>query len=179
MVAGALVVVALAVTSLATTMAPSLGLGSAARRPTTVPPLTTPRLRALWGQDQAAGAANASPDDDFGAPDDDAPVLTVLKAGGLPEEPPRHDLEQAMEKVRPRVEQCQSLEQFVGIVQVHLVIERSGGVKSAQAVAPLDETQTGQCVAKAARSALFPRFRGTLTPTIELVFPFYFRPADN
>ena len=59
------------------------------------------------------------------------------------------------------------------------MIDRSGNVKSAQALEPLDQTQTGQCVAKESRHASFPRFRGTLTPTIELTYPVYFRPADN
>ena len=60
-----------------------------------------------------------------------------------------------------------------------MVIDRSGGVKSAHALEPLDETATGQCVAEEVRHASFPHFRGTLTPTIELTYPFYFRPKDN
>jgi hypothetical protein len=84
-----------------------------------------------------------------------------------------------MLKIMPKLMECQTLEQFVGTVQVHLVIDRSGNVKSAQALQPLDQTQTGQCVAKESRHASFPRFRGMLTPTIELTYPVYFRPADN
>jgi hypothetical protein len=156
----------------------SFALGGTERRPSAVPPLVTPRLRALWDKDPTARAAAAQTDDEL-APEEDAPVLNVVSAGGLPEEPGRHDFEQAMAKVRPRVDQCRQLEQFVGLVQVRVVIERSGGVKSAQTLPPLDETQTGQCVAKAVRYAAFPRFRGTLTPTIELIYPFYFRPGDN
>ena len=157
----------------------SFALGGTERRPQAVPPIQTPRLRALWDKNQAARAANASPDDDFAVGEDEAPVLNVVTAGGLPEEPFRHEFEQAMEKVRSRVDLCRPLEQFVGLVQVRVVIDRSGGVRSAQALPPLDESQTGQCVAKAVRYASFPRFRGTLTPTIELIYPFYFRPSDN
>jgi hypothetical protein len=156
----------------------ALAMGGTERHPSDVPPLQTPRLRALWDKDPAAHAANPAPDDE-NAPEDETPTLSVLTAGGLPEEPDRHEMEEAMEKVRKRVEACQSLEQLAGIVQVRVVIDRSGNVKSAHAVEPLDETQTGQCVAREVKHASFPRFRGTLTPTIELVYPFYFRPADN
>ena len=167
------VVVAVAIAGLTT-----LAMGGTERRPADVPPLKTPRLRALWDKDPAAHAANPAPEDE-NAPEDETPTLNVLTAGGLPEEPDRHDLEEAMEKVRKRVESCQSLEQLAGIVQVRLVIDRSGNVKSAHALEPLDQTQTGQCVAREVRHASFPRFRGTLTPTIELIYPFYFRPSDN
>jgi hypothetical protein len=146
------------------------------RRAAAAPPIVTPRLKALWGG--AAQAANPAADDE-NAPEDETPTLNVLTAGALPEEPNRHDLEDAMEKIRTHVDECQALEQFAGTVQVRVVIDRSGSVKSAQAVEPLDETQTGQCVAREVKHATFPRFRGTLTPTIELVYPFYFRPAET
>jgi hypothetical protein len=166
------VLVILAVGGVAT-----LAMGRTDRRPSDVPPLQTPRLRALWDKD-APRVANPSVDDE-NAPEDETPTLNVLTAGGLPEEPNRHDLEDAMERVRKRVEACQSLEQLAGVVQVQMTIDRSGNVKSAHTLPPLDATQTGQCVAREVRHASFPRFRGTLTPTIELTFPFYFRPADN
>jgi hypothetical protein len=167
------VLVAVAVAGVAT-----LAMGGTERRPSNVPPLMTPRLRALWDTDPAARVAKAAVDDENAA-EDETPTLKVLTAGGLPEDPDRHDLEDAMEKVRKRVEACQALEQLAGIVQVRVVIDRSGSVKSAHALEPLDETQTGQCVAREVKHAVFPPFRGTLTPTVELVFPFYFRPADN
>jgi hypothetical protein len=166
--------VAIAVAGLTT-----LALGGTERRPTTPPAIQTPRLRALWEKDPAVRAANVASDDEFAPADDDAPVMNVVTAGGLPEEPGRHDFEQAMLKIMPKLIACQSVEQLVGIVQVHLVIDKSGNVKSAQALPPIDQTQTGQCVAKESRHASFPRFRGTLTPTIELTYPIYFRPADN
>ena len=166
--------VAIAIAGLTT-----LALGGTERRPTAVPPIQTARLKGLWEKDPAARSANVASDDEFAPADDDVPVMNVVAAGGLPEEPGRHDFENAMLKIMPRLMSCQTLESFVGTVQVHLVIDRSGNVKSAQALQPLDQTQTGQCVAKESRHASFPRFRGTLTPTIELTFPVYFRPPDN
>jgi hypothetical protein len=156
----------------------SFALGGTERRPSAVPPLQTARLRALWGGD-ASTRAGVAADDDFAPAEDETPTLNVLTAGGLPEEPGRHDFETAMDKVRRRVEECGKLEQFVGTVQVHLVIDRGGGVRSAKAMPPVDETRTGQCVAQEVRHASFARFRGDLTPTIELIYPFYFRPSDN
>src|SRR4051812_2688327 len=99
----------------------TLALGGTERRPSAVPPIQTPRLRALWDKDPNAPAAKAASDDELAA-EEDAPVLNVVAAGGLPEEPGRHDFEQAMEKVRSRLLNCQSLEQFVGTVQVRMVI---------------------------------------------------------
>jgi hypothetical protein len=156
----------------------AFALGGTERKPNQVPPLRTPRLKALWERDPSAPAAPPSADDESTA-EDETPTLSVLTAGGLPEEPNRHDLEDAMDKVKKHVDKCQTLEQFAGIVQVRVVIDRSGNVKNAHALEPLDQTQTGLCVAKEVRHASFPRFRGTLTPTIELIYPFYFRPADN
>src|SRR5438105_10872300 len=121
------VLVAVAVAGVAT-----LAMGGTERRPADVPPLRTPRLRALWDKDPAAHAANPALDDE-NAPEDETPTLNVLTAGGLPEEPDRHDLEDALEKVRKRVEGCQALEQLAGIVQVRVVIDRSGNVKNAHA----------------------------------------------
>jgi hypothetical protein len=158
--------------------AATLAMGGTERRPSDVPPLKTPRLRALWEKDPAAQAAHPAQEDE-NAPEDETPTLNVLTAGGLPEDPDRHEMEAAMDKVRKRVEACQSLEQLAGIIQVRLVIDRSGNVRSAHVLPPLDETQTGLCVAREVKHASFPRFRGTLTPTVELIYPFYFRPADN
>jgi hypothetical protein len=157
----------------------ALALGGADHRPAAVPPLGTPRLKALWDKPTAAPAAPVTEEDNPSDDETPTPTLNVLTAGGLPEEPNRHDLEDAMEKVRKNVEACQLLEQFAGIVQVRVTIDRSGTVKNVRALEPLDETQTGQCVAKEVKHASFPPFRGTLNPTIELVYPFYFKPPDN
>jgi hypothetical protein len=168
------VLIALAIATLTT-----FALGGTERAPTQVPPLATPRLAALWDADGGGRTAARANSDEETAVEDDAPTMNVLAAGGLPEEPNRHDLELAMDKIKKRLETCQSLEQFIGTVQVRVIIERSGNVKSANALPPLDQTQTGQCIVKEVKHASFPRFRGTLTPSVELIYPVYFRPADN
>jgi outer membrane biosynthesis protein TonB len=155
----------------------TFALGGTERRPTAVPPIQTARLRALWQPDPKKPSQTT--EDDPTAPEDETPTLNVLTAGGLPEEPGRRDLELSMGKMQPQVELCKRAEPFSGIVQVRVVIDRSGVVKSAQALPPLEQNPIGQCVAKAVRQASFPKFRGTLNPTIELTYPFYFRPADN
>ena len=59
-------------------------------------------------------ARGLRPTSEFAGTEDETPTLNVLTAGGTPEEPNRRDLELAMDKVRQRVEECHSLEQFVG-----------------------------------------------------------------
>jgi hypothetical protein len=155
-------------------------IDSAGRSPEAPPPITTTRLRTLWigaAPVKAAAAPSANGASDEELPADDP--LAVVETDGLPEEPSRHDFELAMAKVQAAVDACQALEQFVGTVQVHAVINKNGLLQSAQALPPLDTTETGKCVAKAVRAAQLPKFRGTLTPTIELTYPFYFRPSDN
>src|SRR5437899_3721890 len=45
---------------------------------------------------------------------------------GPPEMLDRHDLENAMLKIAPKAMQCQAIEQFIGSVQVRLVIKQNG-----------------------------------------------------
>jgi hypothetical protein len=149
-----------------------LGLAPSEASPTAAPPIATPRLRA-GPVAKARAAAPASTAEEDQAADDPAPTL---QTSDLPEELGRRDLEAGMDKVRHAVESCRSLEQFMGLATVEVVIAKTGLVQSATMVPPLDKTRTGDCVARAVRTAVFPRFRGFLFPTLALTYPFYFKP---
>jgi hypothetical protein len=146
-------------------------------------PGPTPRVRTLRPPHpvRAAAAADAgarTPDDETA--EDTPPAPVAAGPNDLPEQPSRHDLEAGMERVKKQVARCQSLEQVTGALWVRVVIARSGSVQSVSALPPHDKTPTGECVAKAVKhEASFPRFRGELTPTVELTFPFYFRGASD
>ena len=159
-----------------------LGRSEPPARP--APPIATPRLRALWSGEPPPPVENKPRPMAASAPEEEAPAeeeaLPVRAVGEAPELLGRRELEAGVARARRVVDQCQDLEQFVGTIKVRIVIARSGGVQSAQALPPLDETQTGECVAKAIRHhASFARFKGTLYPTMELTYAFYFAPADN
>jgi hypothetical protein len=143
--------------------------------PTETPPVVTPRLRALSSPPAPQPAASPSSEEDVVAED----PTPAMDPSGVPEELGRRDLEGGMERVRPQVEACQSLEQFVGIAMVELTINHAGGVQSVTLLPPLDQTQTGECMAKAVKTASFPKFRGTLAPTIDLTYQFLFRPPES
>jgi hypothetical protein len=132
-----------------------------------VPPLHPPRLKAANDPGKAAEA----PENE--AVTEDAPTMPVGTVD-LPEQLDRRQLEAGMAKVKELVERCRGLETFVGTITVKLTIARSGNVQSVVLVSPLLRTATTDCVTKAARNASFPRFRGTLLPTIELTYPFLF-----
>lgn len=135
--------------------------------PLRVPPLHPPHVvRAPQAATRAPGASDEDPIVD------DLPPTPASAA----DEPTRRDLEAGMEKTKKLVGRCQSLEQFAGTLTVRVVIARSGNVQSVSAVPPFDKTLTGECVVKAVkREASFPRFRGEQTPTVELIYPFFFR----
>jgi hypothetical protein len=112
----------------------------------------------------------AQPEDEPVAED---PAAAPVQAGP-PEQLNRHDLENAMDKVKPKVLACRDVEQYTGFVTVKLVIDKSGSVKSAQIDVPPDKQKTADCVRHALRGLAFPRFRGTYIPQIEWRYPFVF-----
>ena len=121
----------------------------------------------------ARHAAVATPEEEPAAEEPAAaPVQT-----GPPEQLNRHDLEGAMEKVKPKVLACRDTEQFSGLLLVKLVIDKTGNLKSATVQPPDDYTRTADCVKHALRNLSFPRFRGTFVPTIEWSYPFVFGDA--
>jgi hypothetical protein len=114
--------------------------------------------------------AVAQPEDEPAA---DEPTARPVQSGP-PEMLNRHDLENAMLKVRPKVMQCHDLEQFTGTLTVRLVVAKNGSVQSTTVLPPGEKTRTADCVKKALHTLSFPRFRGTFIPTIEWTYPFVF-----
>jgi hypothetical protein len=116
--------------------------------------------------------AVAQPEDE---PVADDPAARPVQSGP-PEMLNRHDLENAMLKVHPKVMQCRDVEQFAGTLTVRLVIAKTGNVQALSILPPGagDKTRTADCVKRALRNLSFPRFRGTYIPTIEWTYPFYF-----
>src|SRR5690348_11474920 len=121
---------------------------------------------------RAAKSANsvAQPEDE---PVADEPVAQPVQAGP-PEQLTRHDLENAIDKVKPKVLACKDVEQYSGFLTVKMIIDKSGNLKSAQVQPPVDKTRTADCVKHALRGLSFPRFRGTYIPQIEWSYPFLF-----
>jgi hypothetical protein len=115
-------------------------------------------------------AAVAQPEDEPAA---DEPAARPVQSGP-PEMLNRHDLENAILKVHPKVMQCHDVEQFTGTLMVRLVIAKSGNLQSTTVLPPGEKTRTAECVKKALHNLSFPRFRGTFIPTIEWTYPFVF-----
>ena len=115
-------------------------------------------------------AAVAQPEDE---PVAEEPTAQPVQSGP-PEQLTRHDLEAAIDKVKPRVMQCREVEQFAGFLTVKLTVERNGSVKSAAVQPPVDKTHTAECVKRALHGLAFPAFRGTWVPQIEWSYPFVF-----
>ncbi len=133
------------------------------------PPVRTARL-----MPHAATAKKKSTDASSDPTDEEeAPSERAEPAG---DEPSRRDLEAGMDRVQDRVLACRGVENFVGLLSVRVVISRTGGVQSVSVLPPSDKTATAPCVARAVQGASFAHFRGQLHPTVELVYPFYFRP---
>lgn len=141
--------------------------------PATAPPLDPPRL--------PSAASRSKPE---GAPDNEAPVedLPTMPVGTieLPEQLDRRQLEAGMEKARKHVERCRAVEPFTGTLTVRVTIAKNGNVQSVALLPPpetIDKTPFGECVKKALKlRGSFPRFRGTVLPTIELQYPYLFGP---
>jgi hypothetical protein len=117
-----------------------------------------------------ANAPVAQPEDE---PIAEEPAAQPVQAGP-PEQLNRHDLESAIDKVKPKVLACRDVEQYAGFLTVKLTIDKSGNVKSAQVQPPVDKTKTAECVKHALHGLSFPRFRGTYVPQIEWSYPFMF-----
>jgi hypothetical protein len=114
------------------------------------------------------------------APDDEpAAEEPATVATGIPEMLDRRDLENALAKIRPRIDRCRERDQFNGLLTVTMVIKNNGNVQSATVQPPLDQSETARCVTKMLKGASFPRFRGTYLPTIEWTYPFLFREPEK
>jgi hypothetical protein len=131
-----------------------------ARGPRKARPLADPRRGAL-----------VAPEDEPVAED---PAAAPVQAGP-PEKLGRHDLENAIDKVRGNVLACRDVEQYSGILTVKMTIAKSGNLQSVSVMPPVDKTRTAECVKRALHHLSFPRFRGTVMPTIEWSYPFLFK----
>ena len=151
-----------------------LGAGLVAAAVVQFAPGPTPRVRALKPPHPVRTAAldgGKMPDEEPLAEEAPPPIAP----SELPEEPTRRDLEHGMERAKKYVERCGPVEPAPATVWVKITISRSGNVQSAVVLPPYDQAPVASCIAKAVKhSASFPRFRGELTPTVELTFPFYF-----
>lgn len=116
-------------------------------------------------------ATLAAPEDE---PVAEEPAAAPVQAGP-PEQLSRHDLENAIDKVRAKVLACRDVEQYSGFLTVKLAIGKSGNLQSASVLPPVDKTRTAECVKHALHHLSFPRFRGTLVPSIEWSYPFLFK----
>src|SRR5262245_8483722 len=98
-------------------------------------------------------------------PPEDEPAAEEPTARPVQSGPPemlnRHDLENAIAKLKPKVLQCRDLEQYTGLMEVKVVIAKSGSVQSLSVLPPVAQTRTAECVKHALRGLSFPRFRGT------------------
>ena len=64
-----------------------------------------------------------------------------------------------MARVRARVNGCYDQFKVAGMVTVSVTVAKTGRVQSATISGPFAGTPTGDCVAKAVRSASFPPFK--------------------
>jgi hypothetical protein len=158
-----------------------LGLGALAVRAIRMPssplqaaPFEPPKL-----QPKGVPRDGGNPEEE-GTGMEEAPMMPVGTVEH-PEQLDRRQLENTMDKVKHAVDQkCRGLEPFIGTLTIKLTIGQSGNVKSATAVPPREGSPVApamleKCVIKEVKHANFPRFRGTLIPTIELTYPFLFK----
>lgn len=128
--------------------------------------------------------ANGTSDDDPEAPaaeTDESDAPPAAEAGdwlNRPKRPTRFDVEQAMARVENAVLACRSLEEASGTITVKLEFATTGAVTSASVMPPFAGTKTGQCVSRAASAARLPTFSATPTPTIQVIYPYYFAPNE-
>lgn len=140
-------------------------LGLAAPRPPVV--AKAPPKLPLGEEEQPAAAADE--DEAVAAPEDWLNRPRRLK---------RAEIEAGMERVEPSVIQCKHLEEASGTVTVRLEVGASGSVQSVVVLPPFADTKTGQCVARAVRGASFPSFAPVPTPTLTIVYPYYFQAPE-
>jgi predicted Zn finger-like uncharacterized protein len=89
----------------------------------------------------------------------------------LPETLDRGAIVAGMAKVKSRVSGCNDQYHVPGTVNVALTISGSGRISSAAVTGQFAGTPTGDCVARAVKTASFPRFRGA---NVSIVYPYAF-----
>jgi len=77
-----------------------------------------------------------------------------------------------MRSIKGKVQGCYDRYKVPGLASVQITIGRAGRVTSTKVKGVFAGTPTGACVQKAARSARFPKFKGT---PITITYPFILR----
>lgn len=90
----------------------------------------------------------------------------------LPDQLDKGQIVSGMQKIKSRVGSCFDQFKVPGMANVAVTIGGSGRVSSASVTGQFAGTPTGDCVAKAAKSASFPKFKGSPQ---SIVYPFILR----
>ena len=91
---------------------------------------------------------------------------------GLPERLTRSQILAVMNRTRDRVRSCHERYKVPGLARVQITIQRNGRISSVRVRGVFADTPSGACVARAVRTARFPRFLGA---PINITFPFILR----
>ena len=78
----------------------------------------------------------------------------------LPEQLSPKEINQTLQKTKPRIHDCYAEFQQSGVARVDLTVEPSGAVSEMKMQAPFAKTDTGYCIETALKGITFPRFRG-------------------
>ena len=90
----------------------------------------------------------------------------------LPDQLDKGQIVSGMQKIKGRVGSCFDQYKVPGMANVAVTISGSGRVSSASVTGQFAGTPTGDCVARAAKSASFPKFKGSPQ---SIVYPFILR----
>ena len=95
-----------------------------------------------------------------------------LPENDLPETLSREQIQSSMRRIKPRIQSCFDRFKVPGLASVKITISRSGQVSTSRVKGVFAGTPTGGCVQSAARSATFPKFKGS---SIGITYPFILR----
>ncbi len=87
----------------------------------------------------------------------------------LPDQLKNSDIQGGLAKVKGKASACYAQYNVPGLVTISLTIGPGGRVQSASPTGKFSGTPTGECVARAVKSASFPRFKG---PPMSIEYPF-------
>lgn len=100
------------------------------------------------------------------------PAAEPAADANLPDQLDRSDVLAGMKAVTPKATACYQQYHVPGIAMVSVVIAKSGKVQSASVGGALAGTPTGDCVAKAVKTASFKQFKGA---PMSIQYPFQLR----
>ena len=101
-----------------------------------------------------------------------APKPAASSDSNLPETLSRNDIQGGMRGIKGKVQGCYDRYKVPGLASVQITIGRAGRVTSTKVKGVFAGTPTGSCVQNAAKSARFPKFKGT---PITITYPFILR----